>query len=93
MANFAALGCEARRLFESGAHTTRHDTEQSTGIEHVLWMVNATLSSPFSAWSKLVQVESDRLVRSASAGVTQIEMARAHVAHRAQLVARMTDLR
>jgi hypothetical protein len=55
-------------------------------------MVNATVASPFSAWSKLVQVESERFARSASAG-TQIEMARAHVAHRAQQVARMIDLR
>ena len=48
-ASLAALGCEARRFFESGAHTTRHDTEQSTGIEHALWIVNATLLSPLSA--------------------------------------------
>jgi hypothetical protein len=49
IASLAALGCEARRFFESGAHTTRHDTEQSTGIEHALWIVNATLSWPLSA--------------------------------------------
>ena len=80
------------RVETRGAHTTRHETEQSIGIEHVLWIVKATLSSPFSAWSKLVQVDSERFARSASAG-TQIEMARAYVAHRAQQVARMTDLR
>jgi hypothetical protein len=91
-ASFATFGCEARRVFDSGAHTTRHDTKQSIGIEQVLWMVNETLSSPFSAWSKLVQVDNERFVRSASAG-TQIEMARAQVAHLAQLVVRMTDLR
>ena len=51
----------------SGAHTTRHDTEQSTGMEHALRIVNATVSSPLSVWSNAVQVESDR-VRSANAG-------------------------
>jgi hypothetical protein len=48
MANLAALGCEARRVFDPGAHTKRQDTEQSTGIVHALRIVNATLSSPWS---------------------------------------------
>jgi hypothetical protein len=41
----AAAGCALRRFFESGAHTTRHDIAQSSGIEHVLWIVNETLAS------------------------------------------------
>src|ERR1041384_5873264 len=53
IASLALPGCEARRFFASGAHTTRHDTEQSTGMLHVLWIVNATRSSPRSTWSKL----------------------------------------
>jgi len=42
MANLALPGCEARRFFPSGAHTTRQDTEQSTGMLHALRIVNAT---------------------------------------------------
>lgn len=91
-ANFAAPACAARRFFESGAHTTRHDTQQSTGIEQELRMVSSTTASRLSTWSKLVQWDSDRVARSAKAG-TQIETARAHVAPRAQQIGRMTDLR
>jgi hypothetical protein len=48
-ANFALLGCEARRFLDSGAQTTRHDTAQSSGTLQELRIVNDTLSSPFSA--------------------------------------------
>jgi hypothetical protein len=75
-------------LVEAGAHTTRHDTRQSIGIEQVLRIVSSTRSSAFSVCSKLVQLASDRVARSAVAGPER-EMARAHVAHRAQPVARM----
>jgi hypothetical protein len=94
-ASFAVLGCEARRLLDPGAHTTRHDTAQATGIVHALWIVNETLSSPCSAWWKLVQSASERCRRSADAGTTgtTIEIARAHVAHRTEHTVRMTDLR
>jgi phosphatidylserine/phosphatidylglycerophosphate/cardiolipin synthase-like enzyme len=88
---FADAGCAARRFLASGAQTRRHDTEQSTGIEHALRTVNPTLVSPGSLWSKLVQLATVRRMRSAEAGM-QIEMARAQLAHRAQRVARMTDL-
>jgi len=62
----AVSGCALRRLLDSGAHTTRQDTEQSSGIAQALWMVNATLSWPWSTWSKRVQASIDRLGRSAS---------------------------
>lgn len=94
IARLAAAGCALRRFLDSGAQTTRHDTAQSSGIEHVLWIVNATLASCSSACSKLAQVATERLARSATAGTTgtQIERARAHVAHRARWAVRMTDL-
>jgi hypothetical protein len=92
MASRSELGCEPRRVLDAGAQTTRHDTAQSSGIVQALRIVNATLASPWSDWSKLAQLEIERRAWSANAG-TQIEMARAHVAHRAQQVARMTDLR
>src|SRR5215470_15493467 len=85
MASLTLPGCEARRFFASGAHTTRHDTEQSTGMLHALRIVNATRSSPRSTWSKLAHAAIVRRKRSADAGTTDagtIEMARAHAAHR-----------
>jgi hypothetical protein len=100
--SFAEAGCEARRVRDSGAHTTRHDTAQSTGIVHALWIVNATWASPASVCAKLVQSESERRLRSADAGTpvagmtiadTTIDGTRAHVAHRTQHTVRMTDLR
>src|ERR1041384_7869301 len=100
IASLALPGCEARRFFASGAHTTRHDTEQSTGMLHVLWIVNATRSSPRSTWSKLAHAAMLRGARSADAGTTDagtIEIARAraraHLAHRTELTVRMADLR
>src|SRR3954452_24157981 len=100
MASRALAGCEARRFFASGAHTTRHATEQSTGMLHALWIVNATRSSPRSTWSKLAHAAMLRRARSADAGTTDagtIEIAgakaRVHPAHRTELTVRMTDLR
>ncbi|HMG23929.1 MAG TPA: hypothetical protein VK607_21490 [Kofleriaceae bacterium] len=95
-ASFTVLGCEARRFFASGAQTRRHDTAQSIGMLQPLWMVNATRSSPRSTWSKLVHAAIVRRGRSANAGTAvgmTIEIARAHVAPRTQLAARMADLR
>jgi hypothetical protein len=48
-ASFALAGCVERRFFESGAHTTRQLTEQSTGTVHVFVIVKATAVSPLSA--------------------------------------------
>ena len=83
-ASFAAPACSARRFFDSGAHTTRHEIEQSSGTEQLLWSVNSTLSSPLSAWLNDAQVEIDLVPRSARATGTQSERARAEIAHRVQ---------
>src|SRR5665647_1178584 len=48
-ASFADLEWVERRFFESGAHTTRHEIEQSTGTVQVLWIVNDTVSSSLSS--------------------------------------------
>src|SRR5215212_4244117 len=91
-ASFAAPACTARRFLDSGAQTTRHVIEQSTGTVHELWIVNSTLSSPLSCWPNEVQSAIDFVPRSAkatAAGTQQIEMARAYAAHRVQVAERM----
>src|SRR3954465_7993596 len=100
MASRALAGCEARRFFASGAHTTRHATEQSTGMLHALWIVNATRAAPRSTWSKLAHAAMLRRGGSADAGPTDagtIEIARARASanlpHRTELTVRMADLR
>ena len=75
IARLVAPGCELRRLLDSGAHTTRHDTAQSIGIVHALWIVNATLSSPSSACSKRVQVASGDSARAGAAGAGAARLA------------------
>src|SRR5690606_32268058 len=40
---FLEPGWTARRFFDAGAHTTRHEIEQSTGIEQELWIVKSTV--------------------------------------------------
>ena len=44
-ASFCEPAWAARRFFESGAQTTRHDTLQSTGIVQVLRIVSDTVVS------------------------------------------------
>jgi len=86
-ASRAMLGCTERRFFESGAHTTRHEIEQSSGTEQPFLIVRSTASSPLSVWSNVAQSVIDRW-RSAAAG-KQIASARAHVARRARRAERM----
>ncbi len=47
-ASFAEPACVERRFFDVGAQTTRHDIEQSTGIEQLLWIDISTVSSSLS---------------------------------------------
>ena len=90
-ASFAAPACAARRFLDSGAQMTRHEIVQSTGMVHVLWILNSTLSSPLSSWANEVQVEIDLVPRSARATGTQIERATAHAAHRVQVAERIAQ--
>jgi hypothetical protein len=87
--SFALSAWTTRRVFDFGAQITSHDSEQSTGIEHELLTVNSTLSSSLSTWSKVVQAAIDRF--EAVAEETKMPSARAHVAHRATVVERITQ--
>lgn len=93
---FALLRCAVRRFFESGAQTTRQDTVQSIGIEHVLLIVRSIASSLVSICSNEVQSSSDFLLAALDDDVTAgttIIAARAHVAHRAPVMERIGVLR
>src|SRR5688572_18893792 len=77
--SFVDLGCAAFRDFASGAQTTRHLMLQSTGIEHVFWMLNSTLSSSLSCWSNEVHEATDFRPPARARGTATV-MAMAHIA-------------
>jgi hypothetical protein len=85
---FVDFACVALRDFASGAQTTRHLIEQSTGIVHVLWMLNSTLSSSLSIWSNDVHFATDFVPPAIARGIATV-MARAQLAHRAQNLERL----